>query len=176
MQRAIFLDRDGVINRALVRDGKPYPPLRLEELEIIPGVSDSLNRLHDAGFFLVVVTNQPDVSRGISKRIDVEAINQFLSICLPLDDFRTCYHDTSHGCLCRKPLPGSILAAAMDHQIDLSKSFMIGDRWRDIYAGHAAGCKTFFINYGYDEKQPKNPDFIVSSLMDAEKIILRDFL
>ena len=175
MRRAVFLDRDGVINRAVVRDGKPYPPATLEELQILPGVTEALNKLHAADYLLVVITNQPDVARGTAKKEEVEAMNQLLSSQLPLDDFRTCYHDSVDGCQCRKPLPGSILDAAKEHGIDLSQSFMVGDRWRDIEAGHLAGCKTFFIDYGYNERQPHRPDYIVSSLVEVEKIILGEF-
>ncbi|QWD78312.1 HAD-IIIA family hydrolase [Polynucleobacter sp. MWH-Svant-W18] len=175
MRRAVFLDRDGVINRAIVRDGKPYPPASLEELEILPGVHEALQKLHDANYLLVVVTNQPDVARGISKREDIELMNAFLSSELPIDDFKTCYHDGGDKCDCRKPLPGALVEAAQEHNIDLSKSFMVGDRWRDVEAGASAGCKTFFINYRYAEKKPDAPDFIVSSLLEAKKIILGEF-
>ena len=175
MKRAVFLDRDGVINRAIVRDGKPFPPANIGQLEVLPGVSEALEKLHAANYLLIVVTNQPDVARGTAKREDIEEINAHLSSQLHIDQFRTCYHDSSDGCNCRKPLPGSILDAAKEYQIDLSKSFMVGDRWRDIEAGAAAGCKTFFINYRYSEKQPEIPDFIVSSLLEAEKIILGEF-
>ena len=175
MRRAVFLDRDGVINRAIVRDGKPYPPASLEELEILPGVQEALQKLHDANYLLVVVTNQPDVARGTSKREDVELINAFLAAQLPIDDFKTCYHDSGDQCNCRKPLPGALIEAAQEHNIDLSKSFMVGDRWRDVEAGASAGCKTFFINYRYVEQKPDAPDFIVSSLLEAKKIILGEF-
>lgn len=175
MRRAVFLDRDGVINRAIVRDGKPYPPVSLVELEILPGVHEALQRLHDANYLLVVVTNQPDVARGTAKREDVEEMNAFLSSQLPIDDFKTCYHDSGDKCGCRKPLPGALLEAAQEHNIDLSKSFMVGDRWRDVEAGASAGCKTFFINYRYAEQKPDAPDFMVSSLLEAKKIILGEF-
>lgn len=175
LRRAVFLDRDGVINRAIVRDGKPHPPSCLLELEILPGVYEALKKLHAANYFLVVVTNQPDVARGVARREDVELINTILSSQLPIDDFKTCFHDSSDKCSCRKPLPGALLEAAQEYGIDLSKSFMVGDRWRDIEAGVAAGCKTIFINYRYAEKKPDAPDFIVSSLLEAKKIILGEF-
>jgi D-glycero-D-manno-heptose 1,7-bisphosphate phosphatase len=175
LRRAIFLDRDGVINRAIVRNGTPYPPSSLDEVEILPGVKQALQELHDAGYLLVVITNQPDVARGTLKKEDVEAINKFLASRLPIDAFKTCYHDTNDGCNCRKPLPGSIFEAAYEHNINLATSFMIGDRWRDIDAGVSAGCKTFFINYCYEEKAPEAPDFIISSLTEAKKIILEEF-
>lgn len=175
MRRAIFLDRDGVINRATVRNGKPYPPACLEEVEILPGVAPALDKLHDANYFLIVITNQPDVARGTMLKVEVEKINSYLLAQLPIDAFKTCYHDAKDCCQCRKPLPGALFAAAEEYQIDLSKSFMVGDRWRDIEAGASAGCKTFFINYRYNEQQPETPNFIVSSLLEAQKIILEEF-
>src|SRR5262249_35905993 len=134
MRRAVFLDRDGVLNRAVVRDGKPYPPARLEQLEILPGVVEACITLRTAGFTLVVVTNQPDVARGTQQRAVVQAINEVLRAQVPLDDFRVCYHDEPDGCTCRKPQPGLLLQAARDWQIDLVSSFMVGDSWRDIEA------------------------------------------
>ncbi|RQH08351.1 D-glycero-alpha-D-manno-heptose-1,7-bisphosphate 7-phosphatase [Paraburkholderia dinghuensis] len=176
MRRAIFLDRDGVINRSVVRDGKPYPPSSVAEVVILPGVAEALAALHDAGYLLIVVTNQPDVARGTTSKAAVEAINHHLNAHLTLDEFRTCYHDSTDGCDCRKPQPGSLLSAASQYSIDLSRSYMVGDRWRDIEAGTRAGCKTIFIDYGYDEKRPEAPDFIVTSLLEASKIILRETL
>jgi D-glycero-D-manno-heptose 1,7-bisphosphate phosphatase len=173
MRRAVFLDRDGVINRAVVRDGKPYPPADLAALEILPGVPEALTALHKAGFLLIVVTNQPDVARGTIALSDVEDINHYLQQYLPIDEFRVCYHDNQSGCDCRKPLPGLLTAAALAHDIDFTNSFMVGDRWSDIEAGNQAGCKTFFIDCGYAEKQPTSMNFVISSLFDASEIILR---
>ncbi len=166
------MDRDGVINRAIVRDGKPYPPANLASLEIISGVADAMQLLHNAGWLLIVVTNQPDVARGATQLADVEAINLHLQQCLPIDEFRTCYHDSSDGCNCRKPLPGALIAAAYAHGIDLTSSYMVGDRWRDTEAGERAGCKTIFLDYGYDEKQPEKFNHRVRSLAEAADIIL----
>jgi D-glycero-D-manno-heptose 1,7-bisphosphate phosphatase len=176
MRRTVFLDRDGVINRAVVRDGKPYPPSSVEETEILPGVAEALVSLRHAGYLLIVVTNQPDVARGTTSKASVEAINSYLSSRLALDEFRTCYHDSADQCECRKPRPGALLAAATEHSIDLEQSFMVGDRWRDIEAGERAGCKTIFVDYGYDEKQPESPSFTVTSLLEASKIILEEAL
>jgi len=174
MNRAVFLDRDGVINRAHVREGKPYPPRSLAELEILPGVSEALRALHGAGFLLIVVTNQPDVARGTTSREAVEEINKHLALHLVIDEFYSCFHDSDDNCDCRKPKPGSLLAAAKKHSIDLGASYMVGDRWRDIEAGKQAGCKTIFIDYGYTEKQPGSFDYRVGSLLEASKIILGD--
>ncbi len=172
MRRAIFLDRDGVINRAIVRNGKPYPPANLAALEILPQVVEAMHALQSEGWLLIVVTNQPDVARGITPIADVEAINQYLQQRLPIDEFRTCYHDSEDGCSCRKPLPGALFSAAFDHDIDLASSYMIGDRWRDTEAGERAGCKTIFLDYGYSEKQPQRCTHRVRSLAEATDIIL----
>lgn len=172
MRRAVFLDRDGVINRAKVIDGKPYPPANLAAMEILPGVPDALKTLSEAGFLLIVITNQPDVARGTTPRETVEEINNYLAAHLPIDEFRTCFHDNDDGCDCRKPLPGALFSAARIHGIDLTKSYMVGDRWRDVEAGQQAGCRTIFIDYNYNEKQPTTVDFRVCSLGEAAGIIL----
>lgn len=174
MRRAVFLDRDGVINRAVVREGKPYPPDSAAEVDILPGVVDTLQRLKEAGFVLIVVSNQPDVARGTTRQETVEAINTFLAEHLPVDRFIMCYHDSSEGCDCRKPRPGMLLAGAREFGVDLTSSFMVGDRWRDIEAGIAAGCKTIFIDYGYDEKHPQTYDYRVLSTQEAVMTILME--
>ena len=175
MKRAVFLDRDGVINRAFVRGGKSFPPSSIMELEILPGVDISIKQLKEAGYLLIVVTNQPDVATGITSKSAVMEINHYLQNALRVDEIRVCYHRDEDRCFCRKPLPGMLLDASSQHNINLQKSFMVGDRWKDIEAGRAAGCKTFYINYGYQEKQPDCPDFIVSSLPQAAQIILGEY-
>lgn len=174
VKRAVFLDRDGVLNRAIVRDGKPYPPAHISELEILPGVEEALAGLRAAGFLLIVVTNQPDVARGATTREAVEEINAALGAALPIDEFRTCFHDSGSACECRKPKPGALLAAAVLHDIDLSESYMVGDRWRDTEAGQSAGCKTILIDYGYQEKQPEHVDYRVKSLLEATQFMVRE--
>jgi D-glycero-D-manno-heptose 1,7-bisphosphate phosphatase len=136
-------------------------------------VDRALTALKQAGFLLIVVTNQPDVARGTTQKKVVEAINLSLASKLPIDEFFTCFHDNVDDCECRKPKPGALLAAAEKHGIDLAASFMVGDRWRDIEAGYRAGCQTLFIDYGYDEKQPDQFDFKVSSLLEAATEILK---
>ncbi len=171
-RRAVFLDRDGVLNRSVVKDGKPYPPGSVAEIEIFPGVTEALKRLKDAGFTLIVVSNQPDVGRGVTPQATVEAINDYLAERMPIDRFIMCYHDNDDGCDCRKPRPGMLLAGAQEFDIDLASSFMVGDRWRDVEAGSNAGCATLFIDYGYNEKQPPPGTLRVSSLAEAVVIIL----
>lgn len=172
--RAVFLDRDGVINRVLLRQGKPHPPNSLATLDILPGVHDALVTLKKAGFLLIVVSNQPDVARGTTTIASVEAINCYLSERLPVDRFIMCYHDSSDNCSCRKPHPGMLIAGAREFGIDLRASYMVGDRWRDIEAGINAGCKTLFIDYGYDEPRPLLSDYRVASLLEASSIILSE--
>lgn len=166
-RRAVFLDRDGVINKAIVRDGKPYPPESLAELEILPDVPDALARLRAAGFLNVVVTNQPDVATGKQQREVVEAIHKSLLSVLPIDAIKVCYHVEADGCECRKPKPGMLLEAARELAIDLRASYLVGDRWRDIAAAQAAGCAAFFVDLGYAEKSPDKPYVAVKSLPDA---------
>jgi D-glycero-D-manno-heptose 1,7-bisphosphate phosphatase len=173
MRQAIFLDRDGVISRPMIRGRKPYPPSSLAELEILPGVAAALRALKARGYCLVVVTNQPDIARGTVPRTVVDSMNDWLKSTLPLDAVLTCAHDDADQCQCRKPLPGLITQAARELRIECTASYMIGDRWRDIEAGRRAGCKTFFIDYGYDEQAPQSYDFRVDSLPEAARIILQ---
>jgi D-glycero-D-manno-heptose 1,7-bisphosphate phosphatase len=172
-RRAVFLDRDGVINAAVVREGKPYPPQDVSGLEILPGVARALADLHAAGFALVVVTNQPDVARGKQSREVIDAMHVRLRRELPLDAVYACMHDDAAGCACRKPAPGMLLDAARDLDLDVKASFMVGDRWRDIDAGIAAGCHTIFINHHYAERQPTRFDVELGSLPEAADWILK---
>ncbi len=173
MQRAVFLDRDGVINHSLVREGRPYAPTTQEEFVIIDGVSDALSTLHKAGFLLIVVTNQPDVARGLVQKDLVETFHQYLLKAFPLDDIKVCYETEESGSRCYKPRPGMLFDAGEEHDIDLTKSFMVGDRWRDVGCGRAAGCFTIFIDYGYSEKLTELPDATCYGLREAVPIILR---
>jgi D-glycero-D-manno-heptose 1,7-bisphosphate phosphatase len=168
---AVFLDRDGVINRAHVRHGLPHPPAAPEDLEILPQVPEALRALKSRGYVLIVVTNQPDVARGMATLESVNGIHERLRGTLELDAILACYHDDADGCGCRKPRPGLLLQAAEQFGIDLPSSFMVGDRWRDVEAGKRAGCRTFFIDYGYDEQPPFSCDFRVASLMEASVLI-----
>jgi D-glycero-D-manno-heptose 1,7-bisphosphate phosphatase len=175
MRRAVFLDRDGVLNRTyLYRDGKTHPPANLKDLEILPGAEEACHDLRRAGFLLIVVTNQPDVARGAQVREVVEAINNRLQQNLALDDFRVCYHDNQDKCSCRKPKPGLLLRAGDSWGIDLAQSFMVGDRWTDIEAGRNAGCKTIFIGtVPLLDVDRRKPDFQAASLLEAASWILK---
>ena len=173
MSAAVFLDRDGVLTRALVRNGEAYAPVTPAELLIDAEAPAALAQLKAAGYLLVMVTNQPDVARGTLRRDDVETMHAMLRAALPLDACFACYHDDPDSCDCRKPRPGMLLQAAATHRIDLARSFMVGDRWRDIDAGAAAGCRTIWIDRGYRERRPGHaPDARVESLAAAADWIL----
>jgi D-glycero-D-manno-heptose 1,7-bisphosphate phosphatase len=173
-RRAVFLDRDGVLNYAIVREGKPYPPSSLAEMRIVEGAPESLARLKKLGFLLLVVTNQPDVARGTQTMAAVDAIHGAMRESLPLDGFLVCGHDDTDRCACRKPAPGLLLEARNRYGIDLDRSFMIGDRWRDIDAGSLAGCRTVFLDLGYRERGPSAPpDASVRSLPEAVEWIVQ---
>ncbi len=174
LHRAVFLDRDGVINRAILRNGLPYAPTQLAEFEILPGVAEACAKLKAAGFLLVVATNQPDVGRGDVRQEVVEDIHGYMCGQLPLDRVEVCYHPgKGFECDCRKPKPGMLLDAARELGVDLAQSWMVGDRWRDIDCGHAAGCQTILIDYHYAEALRQTPDFRVTSLLAAADLILR---
>lgn len=172
MRRAVFLDRDGVLNAAVVRDGKPYPPASLDQLVILPGVKEALSRLRTAGWLLLVATNQPDVARGTQRKEIIEDMHAHLRQCLPLDGIYACYEDGAE-CHERKPNPGMLLRAAREWNVALGDSVMVGDRWRDIEAGRRAGCRTVFVEYDYREKKPQPPaDLTVPNLAAAVDWIL----
>ena len=177
-QRAVFLDRDGVINRVAVRDGVPHPPSHVEEFELYEDVPDGCARLKAAKFLLVVVTNQPDVGRGTQSREAVEAMTLKMQSALPiLDRTEICYHaGERYGepCTCRKPRPGLILRAAVELNIDPKRSYLIGDRWRDVDCARAAGCRAIFIQRGYREALRESPDFTVVNFTEAVNVVLRE--
>jgi D-glycero-D-manno-heptose 1,7-bisphosphate phosphatase len=170
--RAIFLDRDGVLNRPVIREGKSYPPARVEDVEIYAGLRERLQRLKDRGFVLIVVTNQPDVARGTTLRETVEGINSLIAREIPaIDRFMVCFHDNRDDCDCRKPKPGMLLTGAAEFDIDLARSYMVGDRRSDVEAGIAAGSRTIFIDRTYREPPPNQYDHRVSSTLEALTII-----
>jgi D-glycero-D-manno-heptose 1,7-bisphosphate phosphatase len=173
MRRAVFLDRDGVINRAVVREGKPFPPASLSDLRLLPGVRDACRKLREAGFALILITNQPDIGRGHADAGEVDEMHRRIRRFLELDDVRVCPHDDGARCACRKPQPGLLFEAARARDIDLKSSFMIGDRWRDVEAGQRAGCQSIFLDYGYREPQPQGAFLRVRSLLEAANWIVR---
>lgn len=171
MNKAVFLDRDGVLNTAPIIGGVPSSPSKKNDLHIIPGVRSAINLLKIHGLIPIVVTNQPDIARGKVRIETVSEIHEILCKTLGIEHFYVCPHDDCHECDCRKPQPGLIIKASVDLNIKLEESFMVGDRWKDIEAGQAAGCKSFFIDYSYNETQPCQPFTKVSSLYEAVSLI-----
>lgn len=174
MNRAVFFDRDGVLNAAIVRDGRPYPPATAAETQLDPQASEVIRALRERGFAIVVVTNQPDVARGTTTRGAVEAINDRVRAELGVDAIYTCFHDRGDSCMCRKPLPGMLLTAAREHALDLGASYLVGDRWSDIVAGRDARCKTIWLERDYTERQPECFDARFRSLSAACDWIIDD--
>lgn len=171
--RAVFLDRDGVINHSVIRGGRPYPPDSLENVRLIDGAVHSIRLLANVGYLLIGVTNQPDVARGTQSRHKVDEINEYIKSTLPVANIFTCYHDDNDACECRKPKPGLILQSAEFYGVDLLNSWMVGDRWKDISAGRAAGLKTVFVDYHYDEVyRGPCPDTIIEDLGMLADVIL----
>jgi len=172
VRRAVFLDRDGVLNRVRLESGTPRPPAGVAELELLPGVPEALSLLAEHELVLLVATNQPDVARGRLRRDAVEDIHTWLKAALPLHDVLACYHDDADGCDCRKPLPGLLLRAAAAYGIDLPRSFLVGDRWKDVAAGQAAGCTTLLLDLPYSQRGRCRPDYQVADLLHAARIIV----
>src|SRR5450432_2891939 len=169
MNRAVFLDRDGVINRNEVLDGRPVGPESLAQFVILPGVREAIEAFAAAGFLVIVATNQPNISRDVA-----DAMHALLRKTLKVDDIKVCFHAEADNCACRKPKPGLLLEAAKERKLSLSQSWMIGDRWRDVEAGKAAGCRTVFIDHGYThEPRPRDPDVIVRSLIEAVPFVIK---
>lgn len=172
MKRAVFLDRDGVVNLAYTRSGKPHPPRDLNQLIILAGVKESVRKLTQFGYVVVVITNQPDISNGNSSYAKIDLLHKEMARLTGIENFYVCPHIETDICPCRKPKPGLLLQAARELKLDLSKSYMVGDRWRDVGAGQSAGCKNFFIDYNYSEKRPIEPFITVLSLFHAMELIL----
>ena len=170
--RAVFFDRDGVLNISEVRQGRPYAPRTLDAFHIVPDAAHALHRVKAAGYRAIVTTNQPDVGNGLVARQEVDAMHHLLRSTLPVDDIRACFHSQSEGCTCRKPAPGMLYEASDAWRLDLTKCFMVGDRWSDIAAGKAAGCRTVFIDHGYTEPNEETPSASVKALDAAVDWIL----
>jgi D-glycero-D-manno-heptose 1,7-bisphosphate phosphatase len=166
-RRAVFLDRDGVLNEPVVVAGRPLPPDSVADLVLAPGVVEACAELRRAGFLLILVTNQPDIARGTRDRAAVDAINDELRRRLGLDDVLMCPHDDGDDCACRKPRPGMILEGAARWGVGLPASVMVGDRWRDVEAGRGAGCRTVLLARDYDERRARGADLVADTLAEA---------
>jgi D-glycero-D-manno-heptose 1,7-bisphosphate phosphatase len=169
--KAVFFDRDGVINRPIVRNGLPFAPQDLSEFAFMDGVQEICRTLRERGYLLLVCTNQPDVARGWQRREQVEDFHRLIEAELPISRVYACYHDNAHNCECRKPKAGMLLQGSREFGIDLSRSWMVGDRWKDIEAGRTAGCRTVYMRHGYDEAEAHQPDYEIRHLNELSSII-----
>lgn len=167
--RAVFLDRDGVINSVIFRDGRPASPRRLEEFTWEKGVRAALTTLKSYGYVLLVTTNQPDVARGYLSEDMLDAMTEQLYSDIPIDAIWICPHDKGDGCECRKPKPGMLLDAAKTWGIDCNRSYMVGDTWKDMDAGRAAGCTTILLDRPYNTATVS--DYRASDLQAAVKVM-----
>lgn len=173
-KKCVFLDRDGVINRPIFRDGRSFAPRCLNDFYIYPLVKKSCELLKRAGFIIVVVTNQPDVGENITDISIMDEMHELMVKNLPIDSVYACLHRKDEDCLCRKPKPGLIFDALQDYDIDLDLSYLVGDRWSDIELARVVKCKSIFIDLGYDELKPNSQFATVKDLYEATKFILFD--
>ena len=171
--KAIFLDRDGIVNRAIIVRKKPYPPLKLTDTYPVEGIKELIKFWHELGYLVLVVTNQPDIASNLVTLKEVERINKYLQSLVGFDDAFICPHSNKDSCDCRKPKIGLFKQAEKKYNISLSDSFMIGDRWKDIEAGHNAGCTTIFVDYDYSEKKPENFDYIVKNVKEIKELKIK---
>ena len=172
-QPAIFLDRDGVINNIVKRSptwiGSPRTP---DEWQLMAGIQEAVQLLHDAGYLIIVITNQPEIARNQTTRAQLDALHALMCQQIPqIDEVFFCPHDNEANCDCRKPKPGLILKAMREWGIDLKNSWMVGDRDKDIVAGQAAGCKTCLIQNEYH--YPCEPDLICKSVLEFAQQLIR---
>ncbi len=171
-RRAVFLDRDGVLVRNVLRGGNAHAPRTLEEFRLYPGAAAAVRRLRRAGYLTVVVTNQPDIGKGLIAPRTVAAMHAGMRREMPLDAVEICPHKRSDNCRCMKPKSGMLRAAQRRYSIDFKRSFMVGDRRSDVIAGAGVGCYTIFINRGYDACREIRPDRTVRSVQQAVRHIL----
>ena len=171
--RAVFFDRDGVVNKVIVRDGKPYSPRTIEEFILNDGIREAAYHLRTRGFRVFVVSNQPDIARGKLSNDVLDLMIRRMRWEIPIDDVYICPHDEVHQCSCRKPKPGMLMELASRWNIDLLSSFMIGDTWKDIEAGKAAGCRTILLDAPYN--QNTDCEYRVRSLSEAVNLIIKSF-
>ena len=169
---AVFLDRDGVLNESALRNGVPVPPATVDDFRLLPGVVEACQEFAAAGLVLVVVTNQPDVSRGTLTVAELDRIHARLRDLLPIDAIYVCPHDDDDGCPCRKPRPGMILQAAADLDLDLNQSVGVGDRWRDVDAARRAGVRSVYISWNDLEPLTNPADATFTSLFEARQHVL----
>lgn len=173
MRRAVFLDRDGVINRLISRDGGRFSPRTVMDFELLPGAPAATIRLAEFGFLTIVVTNQPDISRGLMSAAELDKMHVVMRQSCNIDDIYVCPHQDSDKCPCRKPAIGLIRDACAHHNISPKLSWIVGDRNSDIQAGISSGLRTVFVRDGQDQFLPNQAEFSVEDLSEAAEIICR---
>ncbi len=156
-----------------MRNGRLGSPLTLDEFEVLPGIGLSVEVLKGAGLLAVVITNQPDVARGLLAPDELKRMNERLRYLVPVDAIYICPHDDKDGCLCRKPKPGLLLRASQELNIRLRASYLVGDSWKDIAAGRSAGCKTFLVKTADSDSGDIGADCVVAHLEEAAELIAR---
>ena len=169
MKRAVFLDRDGVVNEVVFRNGEVASPRSLEEFTWTEDIQKAINQLKSASFLVFIITNQPDIARKKMDPLFLDQVSKLIHQELPIDEIVVCPHDNQDNCPCRKPKPGMILTLAQKWNIDLSQSFLIGDSWKDMSAGKAANCKTILIQRDYNLET--EADFKVKNMASATDLI-----
>ena len=167
----VFLDRDGVVNKVVMRNGRPFSPRTINEFEWTDGVKEYIERLKEHEFLIIVVTNQPDIAKGRLSRETLDAMTELIYSHLPVDSVWICPHDDGDNCDCRKPKPGMLLEAAKRWGIDCSHSFVVGDSWKDMEAGRAAGCTSIILDRTYN--QAVTCDHRLPNLKEAVRLILK---
>lgn len=150
-QKAVFFDRDGVLNYLVKRDNSFYSPQNFEDFQLVDNASEVVNRIHKMGFLAIVISNQPDISRGKLEQSDLNKMTDLLFEKLNIDDAFYCIHDDDNDPGCRKPAPGLFFTAQKKYNIDFNKSFMIGDTWKDVEAAKNAGIPMILIGKDYNQ-------------------------
>lgn len=147
----MFLDRDGVLNEIVYRQGVPGSPRTLAEFSLVKGAALAIGRLKGAGFRVFVVTNQPDIARRKMAPEALSAMTALVAAAIKPDEVLVCPHDDQANCECRKPKPGMLVDIGRRWEVRLRASYIIGDTWRDIEAGKRAGCRTILLVRDYNE-------------------------
>jgi len=173
--KAIFLDRDGIINKIVKDNGIIRSPRSLKEFNINFHIKKYLNFFKKNSFLNIIITNQPEYKRGYLKKKVILKFHKKIKEKLPVDKIYVCY-DLNNDSFFRKPNPGMLIKASKDLNIDFKKSYFIGDRYKDIYAGNRIKCKTIFIDFNYNEKKPKRFFYCSKSLIGGLNKIKKEII
>ena len=171
MKRAVFIERDAILNEVRSGPKQQISPLTLEEFKVIASAEGPLKKLKAAGFLLIVTTNQPGLSRGYQSRRDLDRMHDILRRTFPLDDIMVCPHDENDHCPCRKPRPGLLIEAAFKWHLNLDHSFVISNKWQDAEAARTAGCTSLLLKSPWVGQV--HHDFVLSDLATIVDKILQ---